>query len=416
MLKAIFDPSKPPQWNTIQWRNIEEKIARLQYRISKANVKGDRRTVRDLQRLLVLSLSSHLKVLREVGTKENEKEIIQKLNLKLETGTKSKNFPKQIQNKIHPTSRKFKLSHHFKDSSSLKQEEILKKLWDLALLPIVEDFTLKTSKPTKIKSLKKTIQTYVQSRLNNRAISHVAYIEGNKLSSTINHDWIVKHTPMEKSLLRAWLENGRLLKKSRETNKSKTHCALTSTLTKHILNLAENFLINRINYADGHQISKTIINYDGKLLVFGETKTDLELIVKKALKLFGVNETKQSLFLIAPTSQGFNVLDWNFHKLKAKITMSVSKENLKKHKENLKTLIKLNPGKNVIIQKLTRVMTDWSTHHNGSFRLQRKVSGLNKYVLTHLWQWTRRKHPSKEKIWTLHTHWKRFKTNGVSQN
>ncbi|MBC6473399.1 MAG: reverse transcriptase N-terminal domain-containing protein, partial [Hormoscilla sp. GM102CHS1] len=45
--------SKPMyEWRTIPWRKLERRVFKLQKRIYRAALRGDKRTVRKLQRLL----------------------------------------------------------------------------------------------------------------------------------------------------------------------------------------------------------------------------------------------------------------------------------------------------------------------------------------------------------------------------
>jgi len=59
------------EWNVIPWRKLERKVFKLQKRIHRAASRGDRRTVRRLQRLLVKSWSAKCLAVRRV-TQENQ--------------------------------------------------------------------------------------------------------------------------------------------------------------------------------------------------------------------------------------------------------------------------------------------------------------------------------------------------------
>jgi len=57
-------------WNTIQWRQVERKVFKLQKRIYQASSRGDAGRVHGLQKLLVSSRSAKLLAVRRV-TQEN---------------------------------------------------------------------------------------------------------------------------------------------------------------------------------------------------------------------------------------------------------------------------------------------------------------------------------------------------------
>ena len=58
-------------WNQLNWKVIERKVFRLQKRIYRAKQRGDVRTVRSLQRLLLKSWYAKLLAVRRV-TQDNQ--------------------------------------------------------------------------------------------------------------------------------------------------------------------------------------------------------------------------------------------------------------------------------------------------------------------------------------------------------
>jgi RNA-directed DNA polymerase len=59
------------RWNTIPWQHIQRSVFKLQKRIYQASRRGDVRTVRNLQRLLMKSRSAKLLAVRRV-TQDNQ--------------------------------------------------------------------------------------------------------------------------------------------------------------------------------------------------------------------------------------------------------------------------------------------------------------------------------------------------------
>jgi len=58
-------------WNTIPWKKIQRNVFKLQKRIYQASSRGDVRTVRKLQRLLMKSWSAKVLAVRRV-TQDNQ--------------------------------------------------------------------------------------------------------------------------------------------------------------------------------------------------------------------------------------------------------------------------------------------------------------------------------------------------------
>ena len=58
-------------WNTLPWKKFQRQVFKLQKRIYRASHRGDHRTVRKLQRLLIRSRSARCLAVRKV-TQENQ--------------------------------------------------------------------------------------------------------------------------------------------------------------------------------------------------------------------------------------------------------------------------------------------------------------------------------------------------------
>ena len=57
---AANGPEDLPDWDAIDWRHQEEQVRRLQQRIFKAEQEGNRKQVRNLQKLLLRSRANTL--------------------------------------------------------------------------------------------------------------------------------------------------------------------------------------------------------------------------------------------------------------------------------------------------------------------------------------------------------------------
>src|SRR5258708_31384402 len=64
---AANGPEDLPDWDAIDWRHQEEQVRRLQQRIFKAEQEGNRKQVRNLQKLLLRSRANTLVSVRRVA-------------------------------------------------------------------------------------------------------------------------------------------------------------------------------------------------------------------------------------------------------------------------------------------------------------------------------------------------------------
>jgi RNA-directed DNA polymerase len=60
------------QWETIDWKRVENDVNRLQTRIAKATIKGDSNKVKRLQYLLTHSFSAKAYAVRKVTTNKGK--------------------------------------------------------------------------------------------------------------------------------------------------------------------------------------------------------------------------------------------------------------------------------------------------------------------------------------------------------
>jgi N-terminal domain of reverse transcriptase len=63
---AVNGPEDLPDWDAVNWRHQEEQVRRLQQRIFKAEQEGNRKQVRNLQKLLLRSRANTLVSVRRV--------------------------------------------------------------------------------------------------------------------------------------------------------------------------------------------------------------------------------------------------------------------------------------------------------------------------------------------------------------
>ena len=59
------------EWKDLRWKHIERQVFKLQKRIYQASHRGDRKTVHQLQRLLIKSWSARVLAVRKV-TQDNQ--------------------------------------------------------------------------------------------------------------------------------------------------------------------------------------------------------------------------------------------------------------------------------------------------------------------------------------------------------
>lgn len=214
--QSIYHPSKENTWTGLRWSKVERTVKTLQHRITKATERGQNRKVRDLQRLLNHSLSARLKAVRTVA-QESSGNITPGIDGEIWTTADRKHqaaFELRNRSKTKPLKRVYipKANGKLRPLGiACMSDRARQALWNMALLPVTEATSDAHSygfRPyrdcwdanAQIRSLldKPNSPTWVLD----------ATIE--KGFDSINHDWLLKNTPMETKVLRSWLKAGYL--------------------------------------------------------------------------------------------------------------------------------------------------------------------------------------------------------------
>jgi hypothetical protein len=236
---------------------------------------------------------------------------------------------------------------------------------------------LKTSQGNRIP----TPSTRVKTALTNSELYTVYTIsqcikqqeEISKILSNSNPHPLVLEIPKKLPLSQTWSRKEVWLKENLKRTSLCSISKLTSTITKHILNRVENPPKDQLDTKNRNQNFNTIQQYNH-------------------VALNPNNETS----IVNP------------HQVIEKINILILKENLKKYKSYLKTIIKLSSDPISIIQKLNALAFTWSDDNKNSVRFQRKVPEIKQYIWDRLWHWAQKRHSSKGKPWIFHKYWKKI--------
>lgn len=398
MPKAIFDPSKPSQDN-INWKNIEKRIVHLQSRISRAKQQGHSRLVRDLQRLLVRSLSAQLFAAQQSS---------QTLRKLLHSRTKflSKTFSSSQTKQKSP--KKIENFYNLEVNPTPERKNILTKLWNLALLPaVIATSDKKTWRPIYGYTYEKNQQLLkIQNELFRNPSNWFLKIEGGKILSTLSTKWIEAHTPIEKYIVKMWMEN---INSNDEPTKTPStfnqiNTSTLFTLETHIMCLVENFLSEELNLKN----NKKLLRYQNELLVIGTDKNELVTLGAKLLKFLALKNSMNEYLQPNVLTDGVKIDDWRFQKKGNRLVITIIKEKLREYKKYLKSTIKLTPDTSRMIETVNQLTNGWSSQYERISGSRKKLSDLNKYISDHLWHWACKRHSSKGKIWVFHKYWKKI--------
>jgi len=426
-MNKLFYPSESPHWSSIQWKSIENTVSRIQHRIAKATLEGDNRKIRNLQRLLVKSLSARLKAVRQVA-QENKGKATPGIDGDLWTTSKRKleaAFTLRKRMKTKPLRRIYIPK---RDGSPrplgipTMTDRAKQALWNAALNPVVD--TLSDSTSYGFRPYRGCWDAHAQIKVvlsRKNAPQWVLDADIRKCFDTINHDWLLEHTPMETKVLRSWLKSG-FLESSGEFHPTMAGTpqggVISPTLSNHALNglhqlLKEKFPVhrtkgvNRTSYSSGINI----IRYADDFIVTGRSPRQLECVMTTLsdfLKPRGL-ELHPEKSKIVNIHDGFNLLGWSFKKSKnGMLLCNISKQSIKDHNSKLRDIIKNSKNKppSALIAELNPVIRGWCNYHRCATGIWPVWNHLNQYLYRLLWKWARKRHPRQSRLWLYDHYWK----------
>lgn len=427
MHTSLFYPSEKPQWTSTRWKKAESIIAKLQHRIAKATLEGDYRKIRNLQRLLVKSLSARLKAVRQCS-QENKGKRTPGIDGELWTTPRLKLEAAFLLRKRSKTKPLLRISIPKKDGSLrplarlVMMDRARQALWNLALSPVVES----TSDPVSygFRPYRSCWDAHAQIKVvlsRKDSPKWILDADIRKCFDTISHKWLLENTPMESKILESWLKSGFMKGGKFFNTESGTPQGgiISPTLSNHTLNGMQQVLKKAFPRKQvGNSVSRTsysssinLIRYADDFIVTGRSKRQLER-VKKVLSEFLLPrglELHPDKTQIVHINEGFNFLGWTFVKGRnGYLQRLISKDAQQSHKAKLRDLVKNsgNQPPSALIANLNPVIRGWCNYHRCCSGIWSIWSKTNQYLYRLLWKWACKRHPRRSRLWIYDKYWK----------
>lgn len=427
-MNSIFYPSELLYWSSIKWKSNENTVSRIQHRIAKATLKDDQRQIRNLQRLLIKSLSARLKAVRQVS-QENTDRMTPGIDGDIWITSKSKlkaAFSLRKKTKTKPLCRIYKSKFNSYDrplESATMIDRAKQALWNFALNPVVN--TLSNSISYKFRPYFSCWDANLQIKdiLSRKKEPKWVLNTGiQKCFKTINYQSLLENTPIENKVFSSWLKSG-ILNSSAEFNHTLVgnykRGVISQTLLTHVLNGLQQVLKDTFTYYKIKGPKKIIsyssgirmIRYEDDFIVTGHSYRQLERIMKiisDYLKLKGLDLYPEKTKIVN-VHDGFHFLGWNFKKSKNGIVLcNISKQSIKDYKIKIRGIVKNSKNKttSTLITELNSVSRIWFNNHFCATNILPVLNHTNQYLYKLLWKWVRKRHPRKSHFWIYDHYWK----------
>jgi RNA-directed DNA polymerase len=403
------DTSSAPRWDH-SLANLKKKVVRLQLRIAKATRERKHRKVASLSWILTHSYYAKLLAVKRVTTNKG----------KNTAGVDGVTWKTSAQ-KIAAVAA---LNRHGYKPMPLRRQYIPKKNGKKRPLgiPTMRDRTMQALYALALKPTAETLadpnsdgfrdgrscHDAIQQVFNALAKLYSAewILEGDIKScfDGISHAWLLENIPMDKKILKAWLqagyvEEGRLFPTTEGTPQGGIVSPILANMTLDGLektiygpNKRNRQLVNVIRFADD-------------FVVTGRTKELLENEALPATKTFldprGLKLSDEKT-LITNINDGFDFLGFNVRKYNGKLLIKPSKKSVAALKEKARDTIKSMRGARpeALIGKLNPIIRGWVNYHKHVVA-KKTFSNVDWYIDKLLKKWAKRRHPEKRIRWIV---------------
>ncbi len=414
---ACASSGKAHPWEQLNWTQCERNVRRLQARIVKATQAGRWNKVKTLQRLLTCSFSGKALAVKRVTDNRGRRT----------SGVDGRtwNSPASKHKAIGTLRRRgyqpqpLRRVHIPKANGKLRplgiptmKDRAMQALYLLALEPIAETKADKNSYG--FRSGRSTADAIGQSFIMlSRKDSATWVLEGDIRGcfDNISHEWMLRHIPTDKEVLRKWLKAGFM--ENRILFPTEAGTPQGGIISPTLANLTLDGLEQRLKELGSMKRKPSpkvnLIRYADDFIITGTTREVLENEAKPLVEQFmrdrGLQLSPEKT-CVTPIEQGFDFLGQNLRKHGGKLLIQPSKKNTHVFLEKVRRLIRQSYGisQTDLIGQLNPVIRGWANYHRHIVAKQtfKKVE----CVLWHsLWRWARHRHPGKGSRWLIQRYW-----------
>ncbi|UVJ41958.1 group II intron reverse transcriptase/maturase [Pseudomonas sp. LS1212] len=410
-------------WLQANWGLIKEEVKRLQARIAKATMEGRWGKVKALQHLLTRSHSGKMLAVKRVT--ENRGKRTPGVDGKIWSAPAAK--WSGMESMRHRSYRALPLRRIYIPKSNGQKRPLgiprmlcrsMQALWKLALEPVSESLADPNSYGFRPNRSTADAIEYCFITLAKRT-SPVWVLEGDIRGcfDNFSHEWMLKNIPMDKTILRRWLQAGFIDEGTLFATQAGTPQG--GIISPVIANMALDGLEAAVHASVGptkraRERSKiNVVRYADDFVVTGTSKEILEHSVLPAVRQFmairglELSEEKTKITNIA---EGFDFLGQNVRKYQGKLLIKPANKSVKALLDKVRGIVKKNKSAtqaNLVLQ-LNPIIRGWAMYHRHVVS-KSLFSSIDAQIWRLLWTWAMRRHPNKGAGWVRQ---KYFHTEG----
>ncbi|MBJ7412356.1 MAG: group II intron reverse transcriptase/maturase [Phenylobacterium sp.] len=222
----------------------------------------------------------------------------------------------------------------------------------------------------------------------------------------ISHDWLIANIPMDKAVLRKWLDsgfvwNGQLFPTEAGTPQGGIISPVLANMT---LDGMERMLHQRFSasHPQSRKNKVNLIRYADDFVVTGATKEVLaqaRSMIKGFLTARGLSLSEEKTRIVH-IEEGFDFLGWNVRKYDGKLLIKPARKNVQAFMRKVRTTVKeaKTAKQETVIARLNPVIRGWANYHRNQVASE-TFGKVDHAIWKQLWQWACRRHPHKPLTW-----------------
>jgi RNA-directed DNA polymerase len=401
------------KWKAIDWQKAQRCVRRLQMRIAKAVKEGRQGMVKALQWILTHSLHAKLLAVKRVTSNKGKK--TPGIDGILWKGPKAKiqaayslqrhGYRAQPLRRIYIPKKNGKLRPL---SIPTMYDRAMQALYKLALAPVAETTADRNSYGFREgRGCADAVAAVFNALSKPNSAPYVMEADITGCYDNISKEWMLENIPMDKAVLRKWLdagyvENGITYPSHKGTPQGGI---ISPTLANMVLDGMEQVAMSamprrtRINF----------VRYADDFIITGKSKTILETKIKPVVETFlakrGLELSKEKT-VITHIKDAFTFLGQTFRKHGNTLHVTPSKEGVIVLLRKVGDLIRQHRSSPMegLIKKLNQMLRGWANYHRHVVSSE-AFNRVDTYVYEQLWRMLKRRHPKKSKDWLVKKYW-----------
>jgi len=408
---ALIDDAK--KWKSINWTWKRRQVRRLQVRIAKAVKENRWNRVKALQYLLTRSRYAKLLAVKRV------------------TSNKGKNTPgvdgvlwrgaraqwraacslRRRGYKPQPLRRTYIPKKNGKKrplSIPTMMDRAMQALHKLALSPVAETTADRNSYGFREgRSCADAVAAAFNALSKPNSATWVLEGDIQGCFDNISHEWMLRNIPMDKTILRKWLDAGYV--ENGITYPSRKGTPQGGIISPTLANMTLDGLEEAVRSAVPRRSRVNFVRYADDFIITGKSRSLLEKQVRPVLEHFLAERglmLSQEKTVISYIRDGFTFLGQAFRKHGRVLHITPSAEGVLALVRKVGTLIRkhVSAPMPVLIKKLNEKLRGWANYHRHVVASE-AFGRIDTYVFEQLWRMLGRRHSNKPKKWLAAQYW-----------